>query len=271
VNVRYLALAAALLCVSSYGETPAPPTNPLDAAKRDLRDLPATERPRDILGKSPGFGAASLPAVALPGSSDSPQNKPDPNAPPSPTWLQDALQQTDAERSQRESAVLARDRGNGYKPVPATDPLAQYLGQWLAPRDQELLKSDARKTTDQKGNGPLDLTAQNTQRSGLDAWPTSADAKPVAINEPAKNPYLQDEAALPPVPLNSYAPVSVMSLQQNDRSRVPSALPLAAVPTGPDKTASSARPVAKPLEPVSALPTAPIIDDRKYFPQLRRF
>jgi len=260
-----------LLCVSSYGETPAPPTNPLDAAKRDLRDLPATERPRDILGKSPGFGAASLPAVALPGSSDSPQNKPDPNAPPSPTWLQDALQQTDAERSQRDSAALARDRANGYKPVPAPDPLAQYLGQWLAPRDQELLKSDARKTTDPKGKGPLDLTAQTPERSGLDAWPTSADAKPVAINEPARNPYLQDEAALPPVPLNSYAPVSVTNIQQNDRSRAPATLPLAAAPNSLDRAPSSAKPATKPLDPVSAPPTAPIIDDRKYFPQLRRF
>jgi hypothetical protein len=185
--------------------------------------------------------------------------------------LLDALQQTDADRSQRDSVALARDRANGYKSVPAPDPLAQYLGQWLAPRDQELLKSDARKTTDQKGKGPLDLTVQTPERSRLDAWPTGADAKPVAINEPARNPYLQEETTVQPLPLNSYAPVSVAPVQPTDRSRVPSTLPLAAALTSLERAPSSAKPATKPLEPVSALPTAPIIDDRKYFPQLRRF
>jgi hypothetical protein len=260
-----------VLCLSAHGETPAPPTSSLDAARRDLRELPVTERTRDNLGKSSGFGTADLPALTLPGSGDSPQNKPEPNAPPSPTWLLDALKQTDAERSQRRpnpDAILARDQANGYKPVPAPDPLAQYLGQWMSPRDQELLRPDTKKSADLSTKGPLELTARMPEMSGLPALQTGL--MPVSIVEPAKNPYLQ-EPTPQPLPPNPLTPASVTRQLPNDRSRVPLAFPVGSTPTGLSTTPSSVKPAVKPLEPATVLPTAPIIDDRKYFPQLHRF
>ena len=272
MNVRYSAIAAILLCAAVHGETHAPPASSLDAARRDLRELPATERSQESLGKSSGFGTASLPALALPSSGDPAQNnKPEPNAAPSPTWLLDALQQTDAERGQRRPAAdttLTRDQGKGYKSASAPDPLAQYLGQWIDPRDRELLRTDVSKTADQRTKSPLDQASMKSEMSGSSAL--QAGATPFLINEPAKNPYLQ-EPAPQPSQLNPFAPTSVTSLQSQERSQVPSAFPVATGPANLSSTPTSVKSAVKPLEPVSAPPTAPIVDDRKYFPQLRRF
>lgn len=249
------------------GETPAPATDPLDAAKRNLRELPAAERSREVLGKSSGLGSASLPALTLPSSGDAPQSKPEPNAPPSPTWLQDALKQTDAERDQRRQnpdAALARDQSHGDKAVRAPDPLAQYLGQWLTPRDRELLRPDARNTADQKTKNPLDSSEQTPDKPGFPALQT--DSLSVSILEPAKNPYLPDsEAPLAPSP---FAPTA--TAQGNEHTREPFSLPTA-TPGSPNGTPSTTKPAANPLEPPVASPIAPIVDERKYFPQLHRF
>jgi len=268
VNVRYPVLAAILLYyATAHAETPAPATNTLDAAKRDLRELPAVERSKDILGKSSGIGSAGLPTLTLPGEGSTPQNKPEPNAPPSPTWLQDALNQTDADRGQRRpgrDSTLARDPANGYKPTHATDPLAQYLGQWMTPRDRELLRPEAGKDgSDQKSKGPLDQTGPASELSGVTALQTGL------LQEPAKNPYLQEPEPLPLAP-NPFAPAVTTNAGANERSRLPAPLP-AANPDRPTSLPSSPNPVVAPLAPAAPSPAAPIVDDRKYFPQLRRF
>jgi hypothetical protein len=253
------------------GETPAPVPagNALDAARRDLRALPATEKSREGLGKSPG--SASLPTLAIPASGETQQSKPEePNAPQSSTWLLDALSKTDAERSQRRpgpEATLVRDQPNGYKPVQAKDPLAQYLGQWMAPRDLELLRPDAKKNTELKASNPQGMSVQTTDQTYL-AGAQVGVVSPVALVEPAKNPYLQ-EAEPAALPANPFSPIAPASGLASDRGRVPSALPGPTLADLPSKL-DLRKPTVTPLEPPIS-PAAPIIDSGKYFPQLRRF
>ena len=270
VNVRYPALAAIVLCATMRAETPEPASGSLDAAKRDLRELPAAERSREILGKSSGSGSADLPALTLPGSGDASQSKPEPNAAPSPTWLQDALKQTDAERDQRRQspdAALARDQANGYKPVRAPDPLAQYLGQWMTPRDRELLRPEAKNSADQKTTGPLDLNASSLEGPGVSTSPP--DAASVSTLELAKNPYLPEPETPLPAP-SPFAPAAATSAQSGEHSHTSASLPMVA-PSNLNTAPGSATPAPSPLEPAVIPPTAPIVDDRKYFPQLHRF
>ncbi len=271
MNVSHSVLAVILLCATVRGETPAPATSStLDTARKDLKALPATERPQDLLGKSTGLGSATLPTLTLPGNGDAPPSKPEPNAPPSATWLQDALNQTDAERSPRRSGsdpAQPRDKANGLKPASTLNPFSQYLGQWLTPRDQDLFRADARNALDPVGasavKNPQDssLTPPQTEPNRTGLRGLQPDFLPVSTLEPAKNPYLPEPA--PQVqPPNPFAPAASVNplpgsvpLGQKSRSAGPGAL----------------KQPARPAEAAPLPPTAPTVDDRKYFPQLRRF
>jgi hypothetical protein len=273
VNVRYSAFAAIVL--SAHGQNASTTTNEnsLDAARRDLRALPATERSHEFLGKSSGLGSAGLPSLALPGESSKPQAQPEPNAPPSATWLQDAMKQTEVERSQRRSlpdSEGTREQNNGYKPAAAPDPFGKYLEQWLSPRDLEMLRPESRKTADQKQNSAsLEQTQKRSGVFGAPASQTTLDAVPIMPT--TQNPYLVEPSSLSPTPLpNPFAPSTPSALPQSDRNRVPTALPTSTSTVSPRSTAP-VKPAFTPPEAMPKAPTAPIVDDRKYFPQLRRF
>jgi len=238
VNVRFSTVALVLFAVSVQGETPAPAPagNALDAARRDLRALPATEKSRDGLGKSPG--SASLPALTVPASGETQQSKlEEPNAPPSPTWLLDALSKTEAERNQRR------------------------------PGEFELLRPDAKKNTEPTAPNPQGMSVQTTDQTYL-AGGKVGMVSPVALVESAKNPYLQ-EAEPAAQPANPFSPIASASGLASDRSRVPQALP--APPSADLPTKSDLRKPAASPEQSLVSPAAPIIDSGKYFPQLRRF
>ena len=271
MNAKFLALAALLLGATLRAETPAPAAGSLDAAKRDLRDLPAAERSQEVLDKSSGVGAASLPILTLPGSGDASQSKPEPNAPPSTTWLQEALAQTDAVHDQHRPSsdpALGRDQANGYKTARASDPLAQYLGQWMTPRDRELLRPDSKNATDQKTNGSLDRYSQPSDKSAFSELPPEAPM--VSILEPTQNPYLPEPEKTPLLASPFAAPVASTPASTNERSREPTGLAVAP-PNKPSAGLDSPKPAASSLESPPISPTAPIVDDRKYFPQLHRF
>jgi hypothetical protein len=266
-----------VLCLSAHGQnaTTTSTENSLEAARRDLKALPATERSQELLGKSSGLGSAGLPPLSLPSEGSKPQAQPAPNAPPSPTWLQDAMQQTALEQSQRRTSTspdssLMRESSSGYKPAPAPDPFGKYLEQWLSPRDLEMLRPESHKNDDQKQNtGGVDQTRSRSGTFGAPASQLSAD--PVPIMPTAQNPYLVEPASPSTAPLpNPFAPTTPSGLQQNDRNRTPSPLPMPTATSSQRPTAQS-KPAAKPAEAVPKAPTAPIIDDQKYFPQLRRF
>lgn len=279
MNVRISAIGALVLGLSAFGQGTATTTsdNSLEAARRDLSALPATERSQELLGKSSGLGSASLPVLTMPGGSSKPQAQPAHNSLPSATWLQDALTQTDLERGQRrtasDSSAQREQANNGYKPAAAPDPFGKYLEQWLSPRDLEMLRPESRKNADQKqlsSGMEKDIASPRSGGFGGTATPSRTDAVP--IMPMTENPYWVEPARpTSAAPLsNPFAPLppSALPQKQTDRNRVPNVSPSstsAPRPTGPVK------PALTPVEAVPKAPTAPIVDDRKYFPQLRRF
>lgn len=266
-----------MLCLSAHGQnaTNTSAENSLETARRDLRALPATERSPELLGKSSGFGAAGLPTLDIPGEGNKPSSQPLPNATPSPTWLLDAMQQTELEQNQRRTATprdptATRESSSGYKPAAAPDPFGKYLEQWLSPRDLELLRPESRKNDAQKSTfGGETQTRSRLGTFGTATAPLVTD--PVPILPTAQNPYLVESNSPSPAPLpGPFAPETTPALQKNERNRTPSVLPASAVTSSP-KPAAPLKPAAKSVDASPKAPTAPIVDDRKYFPQLRRF
>jgi len=277
VNVRFLAATAIVLCLSARGQnaTNTSADNSLETARRDLRALPATERSQELLGKSSGLGSAGLPSLSLPGEGSKPSGQPAPNAPLSPTWLLDAMQQTELDQSQRRASAtpdstLTRESSSGYKPAPAPDLFGKYLEQWLSPRDLEMLRPESRKNDEQKqSTSGADLTRAKSGTLGPPVSQLGSD--PVPIMPAAQNPYLVEPASPSSAPLpNPFAPATPSDLQKNERNRTPAPLLTPALTSSPRPT-TPVKPAAKPVEAVPRPPTAPIVDDQKYFPQLRRF
>lgn len=261
------------LSVRGQNATSAGNENSLDAARRDLRALPATEHSQDILGKSSGLGSAGLPALTLPGESVKPQTQSESSTPASATWLQDALKQTDVERGQRRSSFDAadtREQTKGYQPAAAPDPMGKYLEQWLSPRDLELLRPDPRKNAEQNSGGiSSDKTPPRSGMPGVSTTQTRLEVVP--IMPMTQNPYLvEPNNPSSAAPTNPYAPAAPFSLPQNDLNRLPTTQPLPAS-TGAPRQTVPAKPTHTPSESLPKPPTAPIVDDQKYFPQLRRF
>jgi len=285
VNLRISVIAAVVLCASVHGQTAATGSstseNSLEAARRDLKSLPATERSRELSGKSSGLGSAGLPSLPTE-SVIMPPSLPEPNTPPSATWLQDALKQTDAVRAQRKPQVdstLSREQAGGFKPTPAPDPFARYLEQWLSPRDLELLKPESKKTTDrnvpnsweQPQSQAQPSTSAGMQDGSLSQPGSSSVLVPIMPATPS-NPYI-DESDVAPI-ASAQIPFAVQTTGTQipiERSRVPT--PLSSTTTTPltPRQTASVKPAAVAAEVLPKPPTAPIVDDRKYFPQLRRF
>lgn len=296
VKRKIAAVAALALCALAHGQTsssnstqtPTTDENSLESARRELKDLPAMERSRDVLGKQSGLGSAGLPALTLPGDTGNSSARPDPNKPLSPTWLQDALNRTDAEaaahrRGNDPTLARERDRPGGYKAIEAPNPLGQYMEQWISPRDLELLRAgqDAKKSNEPTQSFVKPWEPPQTANTAAGFMPDSArapmsdvpDTPIVPIMSAPRNPYIDEPVSAAPLPgPNSIIPQVASGQPQADRTHGPDPLPSmsAATPQGsrqpaPLKPAAAA--TAEPQRP----PTAPIVDDRKYFPQLRRF
>lgn len=295
---RKIAVFAALaLCAFAHGQTSASNSTPvaatnentLESARRELKDLPTAERSRDVLGKSTTLGPASLPMLALPGDTgNATAARPDPNQPPSATWLQDALNQTDAEsaahrRASDSSLSRERDQSSGYKSAEIPNPFGQYLEQWISPHDLELLRAgqDTKKSSESgqavtKSWEPLKAPSSSsglTPDGAGSQLSDTAEQSFIPSLSAARNPYIEEPDLAPPASNPSaISSQAAPGQSQPDRTRVPP--PLASIPAATPQGTSQPtplKPVAAPTEPASPPPTAPIVDDRKYFPQLRRF
>lgn len=292
-------LAALLLCATAHGQTsastaPASPSAPdtgdnaLDSARRELKELPAAERTRDVLAKPSSLGSSGLPTLTLPGDAGGAAPRPGANQPPSATWLQDAAGQVDAEAAANRRAAdssLPRDssdRAGGYKPAETPNPLGQYLQQWISPRDMELWRAGQ----ETKNPGELSPPPATPAHPGdalapggalWDSARTATGADPVVpVLGVTRNPYIDDaELILTAPPPNAISPQATPGLLPADRGRAPGALPptVSAAPVSPatPQQPNQLKPATTPAEPPPRPPTAPLVDDRKYFPQLRRF
>ncbi|MFT3780725.1 MAG: hypothetical protein QM790_01835 [Nibricoccus sp.] len=273
MNRKLFIVVLFALCSSSYGQTAEKPnasstTSALEEARRDLRDLPAMERSRDLLPK-PALGSAAPPSFDFPGAAK-PESKE--NAAPSPTWLQDALDRAELEKTQQRARdnVSSRRLLDDSKTPAAPDPFAKLIEQWLSPRDLELLRPT---TSGPTTFGPRDVSKAE-KGSRRDAQPADVQTQvpsPVAPIMPLpRNPYIEDaEAFSSPAQTTPQAG----QLRRAEAPRYSDGRALAPMDSPADVASKKpTKPAVSPKPPASTPPpTAPVVDDRKYFPQLRRF
>lgn len=273
-RVPFASLAALAAAASAYpAESDA---SAVESAKRDLRALPAAESQAEGAGKPSLFsGSSALPGLSLPNSatSPSPTKTDEAKKPPSGGWLLDGVRGLEAESREREAAERKRAaepaslRAAGV--TADVNPLGSYLDQWLLPRDQGLNLAGA--------NAPGGATSEsNAAERAREKDALSSTVSPfqtdlpglaeLAGNKRGTNPYLND-------PLQASPERSPFTAAAGDRgiANTPAASSLAPQLTLPFAPPAHISPTPEAKVAPSAPPTVPIVDDRKYFPQLRRF
>lgn len=244
-----------VLCVRTQGAD-APSTSDkssLEAAKRSLQESSAVLQARrqqdgtlaPASGAVPDIGDAKASAPAAP--------QPTSEAPVSATWLQDSVDQIRREQTAQKASIRDARLSTRAGTKAEADPLSPFMDQWLSPHDRELLRPEG---SEPDGTAPQRLGIAPTATGQTMVRDNRPQADPSrALFAPANNPYLEEtEAPLPPS-----APTQAIS-------PLPSPAPVSQPPP----------PAAEPPKPEAKRPqerpaTAPLIDDRKYFPQLRRF
>jgi len=249
----------------------------LDTARRELQELPAIERGLTPMERRPESTlplplftpvAPQAPASSLAGEED--LAKPV----PSQGWLLDALRKTEAQDRTRSKALWGDDRLSSNaargKAESAPNPLGNYLQQWLSPGDQKLLGGEKLRST------PLEHAGIHSDEpfrgaAAYDAKPLLSNARPhLPMVSERVNPYLTpapSEDSLVPEPLaplppgsNARTTASTLSNPGTDSTMYPPPWDTAPTLSGSTKPQSVLPP-----------PTAPLVDEHRYFPQLRRF
>jgi hypothetical protein len=256
-----------------------------EAAKKDLQSLPTVQRPVEATsGKSLFSGSSALTGLSLgtPAGAGGPaKNKDDAPAGKSANWLLDGVNQLEAEtKAQRDASDGKRSGDNPQlsstgerQPASATtNPFTGYLTLWLSPGDQALLNAGNRNASS-SSTAPWEIPRSDFVRDT--AVPTQATANPFQMelpglvdspaNRTAKNPYLAE-------PFQPEGESAFLTGPADGRG---TASALSSILTPTQSTLPPVAPVAVPIEQAkaasSAAPTERLIDDRKYFPQLRRF
>lgn len=266
-----------------YGADSGPPSqkadDPLETARRELQELPTLER------SARPEGRMSDPALALPAfrpstpGSPSPQAKQNDLSPttepmPSQGWLLDALRKTEVEDRARTKARTSDDRlspeAMKRKLEGAPNPLNNYLQQWLSPGDRRLLGGEKLSPTQLERAGIREdepFRPKNTP----DAHSLLSNPKThLPLSGERVNPYLTPSGPEERLLTEPLAPLPATAATRTPLSRLSSAAPDQSMysppwDTTPTVTGSTAKPAAIPP------PTTPLLDERRYFPQLRRF
>jgi hypothetical protein len=259
-----LSAAGALLGVLALrAETPSgnPERSRMEEAKRDLQTLPNLQRGTqpstslpEVAVPVPSF-AANLAATARPDSKGTLQQ----NA-PSQGWLLDALKADQerrdaAGRSNKWTSANAREQLTQRE---AENPLNSYVQQWLSPRDRELLLPARR---DESNNGMRNAPESPSwrPRTEIDTKPMLTQAQSRA-GERTRNPYL-DPSSSSGFPATASAQSGSVSVPSNTTN-----FPLQALPS-PAVSPNTGKPAKLDWTP----PTAPVVNESRYFPQLRKF
>jgi hypothetical protein len=284
-----LALAAVLPFVLRAAEAPPAADRPFDTVRQDLGALKSAGA--GVVPSSPGLDLGAAAGISGSASFGTPPavavtpRQPEATAPAAPKssgWLLDALEENSrkagtgltplgpqeppggADDEQRaKSGASANDKakaGNSTLPTAGASPLSGYMAAWLSPDEFRRLGALYPELT---GSGPAaDGTSDPSGLRRLDG-PGASVAVPggqvAAVpggvaggSRPQENPFVQamqapPRAALPAVPVEPARAVVPVS-------------PAIVVPAAPEA-----------VRPAPAMPEAPGADDRKYFPQLKRF
>ncbi len=294
---RYASLLVFVLLWASAQAQPEPRT--LEGVRQDLQDIKASKaeitRPRVEL---PSISGPELPAASSPMPSLQARDSQAAVRVKSANWLLDAMSGTAVNTEEEEKLLLLTGEktetelqlekrfrlpgektgkapsGLHKKPVDMDrnfssqltieNPLTAFMGDWISQRDHALLLRKA--TSDSASNRPLVSLSAITDYRGagmligtsFSADRTAAPTNAFSLSTPtSENPYLQ--TLLPPLPESpTMGPdVSALGQPRSDPRSVPINLR-----NEPSVTAG------KP--PVPAELAKPE-DDKKYFPQLRRF
>lgn len=147
-------------------------------------------------------------------------------------------------------------------------PLNAYLQTWLTDRDRALLAPKETRPTDFEPSGVADLWRQNAQ-SGELMGRRNTTPKSMPTDKRAVNPYLENSTTASAFGAEALTPATPPTRALSGEPSLPTvALPTTASPRSLDASLPVAQPQAAPTAP---LPTAPLVDERRYFPQLKRF
>ncbi len=245
------------LALGQSEEHPAAP-DPIQSAREELKQLSTTTR---ALPQGPLLDDA-LPVPMLSARPDRAAPT-QPGSAPSRGWLLDAFEASQQKSRFRETST--RDRTEEADSTSrAANPLYGYLEGWLTPRDRSLLLPTVDSSPGEGARLGADGSVPSRFRpqSSIDTSGLVRDARRGPRAAPAPNPYL---AAAEPAP-GSYTFPSSTFVPPPPAPAAPAGL---AFPAAPE--AGGSRPALTPRQDVYPPPTAPLVDEARYFPQLRRF
>lgn len=281
----FASLAALAAVASAQGEQAG---TAAESAKKDLQLLPTVQRPAEASsGKSLFSGSSAVTglSVATPAAPGAVERNQDGAMPArSANWLLDGVNQLEAEaKAQREAASggmtagkseqASRSDGGGASTPVTANPFTEYLTQWLSPADQALLKASG-KSGSQTSTAPWEMPRSDFARET--SAPAQAATNPLQMELPgfsefpasrtAQNPYLAEA-------LQAESTILASKAGASDGRGGAGSLPSILTPSQnvPPAVAPVQASVEQAKAAPSAAPTDRLIDDRKYFPQLRRF
>lgn len=270
---RHLALALFLPLLLAGAEPPSQPgqaqtVDPLEAARRDLKALPSLDRAArtqpaldDVAIPLPELRATAPSAPHSSPSAATPETKPS-----SQGWLLDALESGNGRDRGRDRGAILPD--STRRAAAAANPLENYLDQWISPQNRGILEQLTPERGREKEFRPrFDASWERRKtetRNGFQVAPV----KPGTLldgRRPA-NPYLEpsSEDVWQSEPSKPAAPAPVVRTAPDP---IQSALPLSPDAKQPDFPSLKAPREAERY----VSPTAPLVDENKYFPQLRKF
>lgn len=270
-------LALLLLSITGVAFAEESTTKSKDALETARRDLQAIKiEPAILPGERFPDANLSLPSFTPLTISGPSQREKSGTAEPSKGWLLDALQKpSDAQKGSllRYDRDLRKERGadpqeaQRRQTTPVNNPLRTYVDQWLSPQDKRLLAPD---TPPQNSWDRANLRRDQPLRERTE----SAYAPAVGTNP--RQGFLTNTAGervnpyLVPAENERLVPEPLAPLPSSNRTSTTSLAPLPVNSYSPPQDTAPTLRQTKPEETLPP-PTAPLVDERRYFPQLRRF
>ncbi len=249
-------------------------TQTIEAARRELEKRPPASS-EAVPAPADGWPRVEVPTISIdtPTGSTRPRNshsqETETDAEKSEGWLVDGVRQLSEEErraKQNESPRASDDERESGDAREDAHPFGEYMARWLTPGDRALLSGLGGPSTNDAGfaRAPQDSSGRfrSPETPAYERVPDSGSfSSGTYPPTPVGNPYLDDMPG-------TAIPVPVMNSGLGTAGA--SSLPAASAPANVRPAASTMAPTTERSEELPS-PTERLIDDRKYFPQLRRF